>query len=98
MTNHDGLDVLDRTTTGAQGAACTSLDLELSGLSCGGCARSVERLLAGVPGVTRAEVRFVDSLASEGKVWLDTQHTSAGEIVGAIEHAGYGVAIVSREL
>jgi P-type Cu+ transporter len=82
---------LDGTHSGHE--ACTALSLELSGLSCNGCARAIERLTVGLPGVTRMSVEFASSDASPGSVWYDARRASADEIVGAIQRAGYGVRV-----
>jgi len=87
-TRHESL---DGTNSGHE--ACTALSLELSGLSCNGCARSVERLTTVLEGVSRTTVEFGSSVASRGSVWYDGRRTSAEKIVGAIERAGYGVTV-----
>ena len=38
--------------------ATETLNLAVGGMSCGNCARSVERTLEGTPGVTKARVEF----------------------------------------
>ncbi|HMB84204.1 MAG TPA: heavy metal-associated domain-containing protein [Terriglobales bacterium] len=58
--------------------------LSVSGMTCGSCARTIERALAQVPGVERAAVDFGRKLAFvEGSAATET-------LVRAVEAAGYG--------
>jgi Cu+-exporting ATPase len=72
-------------------AAPDDLDLELAlaGLRCANCAGTVERALAGVPGVAAATVNFASESA---RVRLQAPGaTTRGELVAAVEAAGYSV-------
>ncbi len=61
------------------------LRLEISGMTCGGCARSVSRAVQAVPGVTGAVVDL-----EGGAVTVDG--TAARDAVArAIERAGFAV-------
>ncbi|HEY1238922.1 MAG TPA: heavy metal translocating P-type ATPase [Bryobacteraceae bacterium] len=64
------------------------VDLPVSGMTCAACARSIERTLSRTPGVERAHVNFATSTAT---VEYDPGQTRVGDLVGAIEHLGYGV-------
>ena len=57
----------------------------ISGMTCGHCARTVERAARDVPGVTGARVDFAArTLTVEGDV-------PAASIAAAVEEAGYAV-------
>lgn len=61
--------------------------LDISGMTCGGCAVAVKRLLSGVPGVIRAEVDFARGQALvEGSAPRDA-------LIAAVRAAGYGARI-----
>jgi copper chaperone CopZ len=64
-----------------------ALVLSVSGMTCGGCANTLTRVLARVPGVTRAEV----DLASGRVQVLGTAR--ADELLDAVRGAGYGAEI-----
>ena len=61
--------------------------LMISGMTCAGCARSVERMLSAVPGVARVEVDLAGGLAVvEGTALAEA-------LVDAIKGRGYGVRL-----
>ncbi len=65
-----------------------SMTLNVKGMTCGGCVRSVERVLKAIPGVSAVEVSLED-----GKVRIDFDGGPAsGQFAGAIEGAGFEVA------
>ncbi len=64
------------------------VDLPVSGMSCAACARTIERTLAGTPGVDRAKVNFATSTAT---VEYDPVRVRPADFIGAIEELGYGV-------
>lgn len=64
------------------------VDLPVSGMTCAACARSIERTLAGTPGVERARVNLATATAT---VEYDSARTGVRQFVGAIEDLGYGV-------
>ena len=68
--------------------AAERVDLPLSGMSCAGCARSIEHQLAATPGVANAHVNFATSTAT---VEFDPARAAVRDLVGAIEALGYGV-------
>ena len=79
-------------------AAPDDLDLELAlaGLRCANCAGTVERALAGVPGVAAATVNFASESA---RVRLQAPDAATrGELVAAVEAAGYSVIAGSAAL
>ncbi len=65
------------------------LELALAGLRCANCAGTVERALASVPGVAAATVNFASESA---RVRLQAPGAATrGELVAAVEAAGYSV-------
>lgn len=60
--------------------------LEVSGMTCGGCVRSVTNVLKALPGVSAAEVSLEKSQA---KVTFDPALANAGALRAAVEEAGY---------
>lgn len=62
--------------------------LEVKGMTCGGCVRSVERVLKAIPGVSAVDVTLAD-----GKVRVDFEGAPTPvQFRQAIEGAGYEVA------
>jgi P-type Cu+ transporter len=66
----------------------TNLSFPVSGMSCAACAGRVEKALSGTAGVSGANVNLATGKA---RVEYDPASVGPGEIVGAIERAGYGV-------
>lgn len=64
----------------------TSLDLEISGMTCGGCAANVEKALRDVPGVITADVNLAMEHARVS--WLG-KGISSGKLLDAVSAAGY---------
>ncbi len=60
--------------------------LEVDGMTCGGCVRSVTNVLKALPGVSAAEVSLEKSQA---KVTFDPALANAGALRAAVEEAGY---------
>ncbi|MEO8005019.1 MAG: heavy-metal-associated domain-containing protein [Betaproteobacteria bacterium] len=60
--------------------------LEVGGMTCGGCVRSVTNVLKALPGVTAAEVSLEKSQA---KVTFDPAVANAAAMRAAVEEAGY---------
>ena len=69
-------------------AAPERVDLPVSGMTCAACARTIERTLAGTPGVSRAQVNLATNTAT---VEYDPASVQVADFVGAIEELGYGV-------
>ncbi len=61
---------------------------KIDGMTCGGCASSVRKVLDAQPGVTGAEV---DLAAAEARFDYDPAQTPLASIQQAIEDAGYDV-------
>jgi P-type Cu+ transporter len=64
------------------------ISLPVSGMTCAACARRVERALSGTTGVRAANVNLATEKAT---VEYDSASVGLGELVGAVEGAGYGV-------
>ena len=64
------------------------LDMPVQGMTCGNCARSVERKLSGVPGVTKATVNLEGSMAY---VEYDPTLVTPEAIAAAVRQLGYEV-------
>jgi copper chaperone CopZ len=58
--------------------------LEISGMTCSGCAATVKGSLAAVPGVSAAEVR----LHQDRAIVVCSRSVSDSALIGAIENAG----------
>ncbi len=65
-----------------------TLELPISGMTCASCVARNERALRKVAGVASAEVNLATEKAT---VTYDPDSVSAGELVHAVESAGYGV-------
>ncbi|GAA5157585.1 heavy-metal-associated domain-containing protein [Viridibacterium curvum] len=63
--------------------------LAVKGMTCGGCVRSVERVLTALPGVTRVEVSL--ELAS-ATVQHDEARSGKAELARAVQEAGFEAA------
>lgn len=64
--------------------AARSTTLAISGMTCSGCARTVERVLSRVPGVERAKVDFDLGLTVVSGI------VKPVELLAAVQAAGYG--------
>ena len=65
-----------------------NISLDVKGMSCQGCVASVTRVLKATPGVQDVRVTLQPGRAD---VTFDPAHTSAAQLRGAIEDAGYAV-------
>ncbi len=65
-----------------------SVTLPVNGMTCGGCARSIERKLSRTPGVARATVSLEGSSAT---VEFDPNRTQVSNLIAAIEQLGFQV-------
>ena len=67
--------------------ATETVRLELNGLDCADCARTVEASLAAMPGVERAAVSFAGGTA---EVAFDPARTDVAALAGRVRSLGYG--------
>ena len=65
-----------------------TLTLPVRGMTCANCARSVERRLAGTPGVTKASVNLQ---AASATVEYDADLVKPETLAGAVRALGYEV-------
>lgn len=68
------------------------LELQLQGMSCAGCARSIENALRQVPGVTQVEVNFATEIAAVTGTALNSQ-----QLLAAVSAAGYQASLISTD-
>jgi len=69
--------------------AVETLNLSVRGMTCANCARSVERKLLGVPGVTKASVSLETASAT---VEYDTEFVKPEMFAKAVRELGYEAA------
>jgi len=65
-----------------------TVKIPVSGMTCGNCARTVERKLSSSPGVTSAHVDLAGGTAT---VEFDVDHTKLPDLIQAIRQLGYTV-------
>ncbi len=70
------------------------LDLPIGGMSCAACSARIEKVLNKLPGVAAN----VNLAAERARVDLSGGETSAGQVVAAIEKAGFSVPLQTVEL
>lgn len=63
--------------------------LSVTGMTCGGCVNSVQKVLAALPGVQRVEVTLAPGQA---RVVYDAARVERTALVQAVVDAGFGVA------
>ena len=71
------------------------LELPITGMTCAGCVRNVERALKKTEGVDEATVNLATERAS---VQFDASAVDVNHIIQRVQDAGYGVATGSVEL
>jgi Cu+-exporting ATPase len=64
----------------------------VSGMTCGNCARTVERKLSSSPGVSKAQV---DLAGGRATVEFDPAVTDVQRLAAAVKALGYGAAAAS---
>ena len=62
--------------------------LSVTGMTCGGCVNSVQKVLAALPGVQRVEVTLSPGQA---RVVVDLARIDRAALVQAVVDAGFGV-------
>ena len=70
------------------GMAAQTVKINVSGMTCGNCARSVERKLTATPGVTKATVDLVNACAT---VDYDPDVVQPAALANAVRQLGYEV-------
>ena len=74
------------TAVAAQPASLSTVELKVSGMTCGGCAVSVRNALLETPGVSAAEVDFESARA---KVHYDPSRVSPEHLIEAVNKTGF---------
>lgn len=72
--------------------ASQTLNLPVNGMTCGNCARSVERKLLATPGVKKA---VVDLAKASAAVEYDAAVVAPGAIANAVRQLGYETSEIS---
>lgn len=67
-----------------------TVTLNIDGMTCDGCVKSVTRLLEGVEGVEKAEVSLENKNAV---ITFDESKTDTDALIDAVEDGGYDVAL-----
>lgn len=67
-----------------------TVELDVQGMTCGGCVASVKRLLSAVQGVSDAQVNLESHSA---RVTYDESRTDAGKLIAAVEDGGYDASL-----
>lgn len=62
------------------------VEFKVEGMDCGGCVKSVTRMLNGVAGVSKVDVSLEQARAA---VEFDAAKTSLSELKRAVERAGF---------
>ena len=65
-----------------------TIQLSITGMTCGGCVNSVQKVLTALPGVQSAEVTLTPGQA---RVVVDPARLDRAALVQAIVDAGFGV-------
>lgn len=69
----------------------TRVTFSVTGMTCGACVATIERLLDELPGVVDAKVAL---LTERAEVLFNSKETTAEELRGEIEAVGYGATLV----
>ena len=64
--------------------------LKISGMTCGGCVRSVKTVLESVPGVVAADVSLE---RGEAQVAYDAGRADLSQLTSAVDDAGYEASL-----
>src|SRR5512134_173751 len=76
-----------------QALPTSSLDLQITGMTCASCVARVEKTLKKIPGVDSAEV----NLATERATVRTVAAVDTADLIAAIEEAGYAARSVPDE-
>ena len=67
-----------------------TITLNIEGMTCGGCVKSVTRILENTEGVAKAEVSLENKNAV---IEFDPAKTNAAALIDAVEDGGYDAAL-----
>ncbi|MDZ4770372.1 MAG: heavy metal translocating P-type ATPase [Chloroflexota bacterium] len=85
--------LIERVRNAGYGVATTSIELPITGMTCASCVRNVERAVAKKPGVLEVSVNLATEKAT---VQYLPNVVRRGDLIKAIEGAGYGVLDLSN--
>src|ERR671919_62466 len=75
-------------------AQTTTLDLNISGMTCAACQANVQRALKRQPGVSDASVNL---MTGQAQVIFDPALIQPPQLVSAVKTIGYGAELTSQE-
>src|SRR5689334_8690388 len=78
----------------ASSTSTTSIDLNVTGMTCAACQANVQRALVRQPGVADASVNL---MTGQARVVFDASVVQPPQLVAAVEDIGYGADIPSVE-
>eukprot|EP01018_Ginkgo_biloba_P029282 Gb_13704 [translate_table: standard] len=84
-------EVLPKISTWSKDQGTVTGKFRIGGMTCAACVNSVEGILKKLPGVRRAVVALA---TSAGEVEYDPNHIDKGEIINAIEDAGFDAELM----
>lgn len=67
-----------------------TINLNIDGMTCGGCVKSVTRLLEGIHGVSKVEVSLENKTA---QIEFDESQTNIDTFIHAIEEGGFEASL-----
>ncbi|OSI07495.1 mercuric transport family protein [Neisseria animaloris] len=67
-----------------------TINIKIGGMTCGGCVKSVTKVLEALNGVTKAEV---DLASSSAQVTFDPAKVQTAALIETIEDAGFDAAL-----
>ena len=79
---------------GEQATASLDVKLSVKGMTCSGCAKSVQAVLEKVPGVTKVQVLLEKN---EADVTYEKGKTTPEELVKAVEKGGYKCSLQKED-
>ncbi len=86
-------ELIQRVDKAGYGVAQATIDLPITGMTCASCVRTVERALNKQPGILNVSVNLATEKATVGYV---PGAVRRGDLVRAVEAAGYGVLDLSN--
>ncbi|MFS6938281.1 heavy-metal-associated domain-containing protein [Neisseria animaloris] len=67
-----------------------TINIKIDGMTCGGCVKSVTKVLEALNGVTKAEV---DLASSSAQITFDPAKVQTAALIETIEDAGFDAAL-----
>jgi Cu+-exporting ATPase len=80
---------------GEEKSESTKLDLDITGMTCASCVRTIENSIKKVEGVNLATVNLTTEKAH---VEYDSSHVSTRTIIDAVEKVGYGASLATEDI